>query len=899
MYKLEKISVQSTLTLIICNDILISAIIDLLGGKILKIMYRLLIFMLFLLIPFQALGAPEVEWRYFETEHFKIVYHPEVLDQANAVATIAESVLSDQARFTGFKLYRKIAIIVSGLDDFANGFAVPRDVMKVWVNPLYTSTRVDQDWLKNLVTHELTHIVQMEATFGVTYWTQKTLGGGSLLGVPPNAIQPGWFVEGVAQYGSTRQGFDQVDRKRQMVMEQRIQSDDFYTHAEILWNRGNIGGEGYYNFGFGFIEYLMRSYGERLLVELQEKHNSFYFLGLENTIRMVYNKSLSELLDEWKQELRTKYPVRTDRQVATMLTDTKPALSEWKEPLVTPKGDVIFAETNINRPTSAIRIWTPTEGVKTLMEKANLAFTRLALSPNGERFLYTAYHYKGSLIQYDLYEFDRKTKQSQRLTTDARVAQALYYKDGYLLLQNDNGRPQLAYLHRGTIEPLVRYDYNFAITDFAISPDQRSVAVNFNYNGKRGIGLLSTETWEFVNMYYPNEGLDWLLGEFVSNNEVTLSWERLSHYDLYRLNITTGVVERLTNTREDVMQGQLFQAHGETFWYGQIYGPTGFDLAKGSINSWETLTLQPALTAIVAAPKVEVKPLAKGKYDHFRQLRSDLLSPYFDSETKKVGYAQLLTDPLMELQVVYDLGWNFKEMRQEINVETAWTGSNPGLKMAIQNAGPVFLMNSVESYNLHPYYIQAAQTVSFAGIFRVHSLGAQLARTWETSQPGSTAVQGTYYLADSEHDAGYTLSLTHQQTAPIGYNGSTLASTTALSYAGGSVQLTWGGNENILWTHPKTHATAMAYEKLQYRQTFADISADFINLLQTGRVYVNLFGELGLFHDGQHMILADQIGAGLELETQILNMVPLNFTFDAAVNHQGNWNLRYGIASPF
>lgn len=863
-----------------------------------KSLYRLILCIFFLFIAFPALAADGVEWHYFETEHFKVVYHPEVMDQANAVAEIAETVFSDQARFTGFNPYRKIAIIVSGLDDFANGFSIPRDVIKIWVNPLYTSTRVDQEWLKNLVTHELTHLVQTEAAFGATYWTRKIMGGGSILGIPPNALHPGWFLEGVAQYGSTRQGYDQVDRKRQMIMEQRIHSEDFYTDAELLWNRGNIGGEGYYNFGFGFFEYLMRTYGEKRFLELQEYHNTFYFLGLENSIRVVYERQLSALIEEWKQELREKYPIRTGREIASLITKTKPEMSEWKEPLVTPKGEVIFAETNINRPTSAIKIWSPAAGVKTLIESPNLPFTRLALSADGERLLYTAYHLKGSLVQYDLYEYHLKTREHNRLTTDQRVMQALYYKDGYLLLKNDFGRAELAYLHNGQIESLVRYDYNFAITDLAVSPDQSKIALNFNYNGKRGIGILSAETWKIHTMYYPNEGLDWLLGDFINHEEISLSWERLSHYDLYRLNIRSGAVVRLTNTREDVMQGQVVQRNGETLWYGQIYGPTGFDLATGKVALYEALTLQPSSSGIAAAPRVEIKSLAKGKYNHFRQLKSDLLSPYFDSETQKAGYVQLLTDPLMELQVVYDLGWNFRNMEQEISVQTVWTATNPGFSLSVANVGPDFLVDAVESYNLHPYYFSTAQSIRFAEIFHLDTVQAQLARVWETGQPATTVLEGTYYLPDAEDGSGYTLSVSHHQTIPVGYTGNSLTSTTLLGYAGGSARFTWGG-DGLLWSHRESKAAALAHEKLNYQLTVADISADFMNLLQTGRVYMNLFGEVGLFHDGQALIFADQIGAGLELETQLLNMVPINYSLDAAVNHQGEWDVRYGISSPF
>ncbi len=859
------------------------------------------------IIPAQA--SEKIDWKVIATSNFKVIYHPEVKEQAFYVAEVAEEVFPDLSKFTGFKPYRKIAIIVTGQDDIANGSAAPIDVVKIIVNPAYLSTRVDRDWLKNVVTHELTHILQMEATFGATYLLHKTTGASTPFGLPPNTLHPTWFLEGIAQYGSSLFGYDGIDRKRQMIFEQKIQNDKFYTNAEILWGRSNLNGEAYYNYGFGFFEYLMREYGEEQFIKLQKIHNLSYLLGLENSIKITYKKPLEALMNEWKKELRERYPIRKDRLSSPSITE-KPELSKWNEPLVTPNGGVIFAESHSNRPSFQIKSWHPDHGLITLLDDPQLALTRLALSPKGDKIAFTSYEVKNQNIRFDLYELNLSNKKVTRLTKDQRIIQGVYFNDGFLVVKNDWGRNHLYYLENEQLTQLTDTDFNFNITDLAVSPDQNTVVINLNYNGKRGIGILSAETWELEKIYFPSEGLDLILGDFINNHEITFSWDRLDHYDLYSLNIKTDLSKRITNTREDILQGQVKSIDGQTLWIGQIYGSNGFTIANGQIDEHETLALEPKRITFdcLDTPKTDIKVENIGDYDHLSQLRSIIFLPFIDIENydpnknSTIGISQTLQDPLAELQINYQISWNLKEesLLPNLDLKAIWIGTNPGLGLKLQKNTSGFKTTFSQSFDYYPYFINTNENLSYQDYLQIDKLELQFGRIWMTNKPGSTIIKTSFYPATPLLDSGFSALFNHQQNIPFGLYGDKLTSQTLLGYSGGRMNFTWG-KEGLMWVYPeKSTANRFVLQKFNYQHSLIDLSYDIKNFIQTGRLYGNIYSEIGLFQNKPDNIKrAGMFGAELTLESSIAYLIPMNLQIGVATNLQKNWGFYYNINFPF
>ena len=867
-----------------------------------------------------ASASSHINWQYFDTAHFRVIYHPEVTAQAKEVGATAEQVFLDNAAFTGFQPLRRIAIIVSGLEDFSNGYSIPADIIKVWVNPLNTSTRVDQDWLKNLITHELSHTLQMEATFGLTYWLQKLTGVSTALALPPNTIHPTWFLEGAAQYGSYRQGFDSLDRKRTMVMEQRIQSDKFFTPAELYWGRGNISGEAWYNFGFGFFEFLMSHYGEDKFLELQKYHNTHYWMGLDASIRAVYKVKLPALIEEWKVELRQKFPLRTDRASAEAISE-KPEFSEWHNVLKRPDGSVIFAENNPDRISSVIKLWTPEKGLVTLLDNPNLYFTHLDLSPDGNKVLYTAYQVQNQLVHYDLFELDITTKKTRRLTKDQRVLMARYFREGYLVLRNDYGKTHLYYLsnenlahknsHTGQIananltnskmQQLTNTDYNMSITDFVISPDSTQVAVNFNYNGQRGIGLLSGDSWHFSKVYYPSQGLDWILGDFRDSSTLTVSWDRLNHYDLYTLNIKTDTLERVTNTREDILHGVIFSEKGQEYWLGQIYGTDGFTVAKGPVTPGESLQIAPGSISFEPAPIAQVEILKEGTYSHFGQLRQDVILPYIDGEDKitRLGLVQLLTDPLRELQVISNTGWDFMINRPIFDLTTSWTGNNPALNFNLGYDGQTLHSELMGTLDFSPYSVSLGGIMNYDSDFTFDRGTLQINRSWDGARPGLTNVDFIYSPDDGFLNPSIALEAKHTFTIPVGYRSDMLTSSTSAGLAAGRFGLSWA-QDGPLWAYSDERlAQQWVLQELNYHHNLIDLSKNFSNVVQTGRLYADVFAKAGMFSIDTELVPAAMVGVGLELETKMLNLYQTNYQVRAAINPAGEWKITYGVAAPF
>lgn len=835
------------------------------------------------------------EWLYMETQHFNIIYHPEIQDQALLVAQVAEEVFPDLSEFTGFTPYRKIAIIVSGYDDIANGWAQPKDVAKVWINPLYISTRVDREWLKNVVTHELTHVVQMEATFGLTYKTHKATGASSIFGLPPNSYYPGWYLEGIAQYGSTRQGYDNLDRKRLMVMEQKIQDDQFYTNAELYWMRSPLSGEAFYNFGFGFVDYLMRTYGEKKFLQLQEVHNNFYLIGQQNNIRMVYGKTLGELIDEWKAELKKRFPIRKDRQIAKRVTE-KPNLSEWAQPHLTNNNGLIFLEKNINRVAQKIQLWTPQEGLKTILEDPNLTFSYISLSKDHQRLLYTRYKTDQQHLISDLYELNLATGKTRALTHNERIMIGVHFKNSYLIVKNDWGKPHLYSLQDDHLTKLTDTDYNFNITDLKVSPDEKRVAINFNYNGQRGIGILNTTTWKYEKVYYSPENQDWILGDFVDAQHLTFSWDRLEHYDLYQLNIKNGLTQKITNTQEDVLYGQV---QGST-WYGQIYGAEGFTLASGSLSFGETIRLQAKAADFSDAPQITLHLLKEGVYNHYKQLRKDLLIPYVD--TTSLGITQLWSDPLMELQILYEIKMDMSDTLNfpTLNLQAVWLGSQPHVSLKINADETQIGAEFAQLFNLHPWYVNLSESVDYIEKLKFDEFQLELARVWESKYPGQTMIQTSYSPENDKRTAGYGIQLHHSQNASIGYHGDRLSSTTIVGMTGGSNWVAWGKDSNLFWVEPEEKlASSLLVEKIKYQHNLIDLSNNFGDIYQTGRLYLNFMGDIGIFSDGEGLHLANMVGAELELEGKLLHLLPANMTVTGVINSDGKWKVDYNFATPF
>ncbi|MCK4447821.1 MAG: hypothetical protein KAW56_12170, partial [Candidatus Marinimicrobia bacterium] len=106
---------------------------------------------------------PELKWKTFETAHFKIHYHEGAEWTANQSADIAEAIYGSVTSFYDFEPDSKTDLVIKDSDDFSNGAAYYYDnKIEIWATPLDFLLRGNHSWLRDVITHEFTHIVSLQ-----------------------------------------------------------------------------------------------------------------------------------------------------------------------------------------------------------------------------------------------------------------------------------------------------------------------------------------------------------------------------------------------------------------------------------------------------------------------------------------------------------------------------------------------------------------------------------------------------------------------------------------------------------------------------------------------------------------------------------------------------------------
>jgi Tol biopolymer transport system component len=148
--------------------------------------------------------SPYTHYQTFETDHFKFVYQDGLFDFTQLAAKHLEhahTILSPLLKWTPRS---KTTVLIADNEDSANGFSAPalRIGLVLIATPpdAWMSTTYSEDWIKLLVFHEYTHMLNIDAT---TEWMEavRILFGDV---IRPNGLWPRWMLEGLAVYFETR-----------------------------------------------------------------------------------------------------------------------------------------------------------------------------------------------------------------------------------------------------------------------------------------------------------------------------------------------------------------------------------------------------------------------------------------------------------------------------------------------------------------------------------------------------------------------------------------------------------------------------------------------------------------------------------------------------------------------
>lgn len=447
---------------------------------------------------FNNRNHPEIEWMESETEHFRIMYGKHLAGIEIQAAAIAEETYAVLSKSLNCTFDRKIKIYLSDEDEITNGAAtfINQSYTFIWVeiNEAPDFFSGDRKWLRKVLSHELAHLFQFEATksnMGIWGFVFGDSGDRS-------------FTEGYAQYASEFWDAQRGDRwLRSAIFDDKPSFND---------GSSPLAGRLIYAKGFSQLLFINNQYGDSTISNMFAYRDTLLFgftypdiyKGFEKTTKEKW----SDFDNRWLKHVNIYYNTlasqmdRTDSLKGKKVEVNGLMKLDFK---ASPSGKKAVASSFVSMELPVFK----TE----LFERDSLGFkmkrglfvgrinSDLAWSADETKLFYSKNdRAKNSSLVNDVYEFDLKSNQEKRLSYNARLAFPVQgNKKSLFAIQNVKGTGNVVQLDikTGEISPFTSFLGDIQILYLTINPSKTHLAfTKIDEKGNRTIEILDCKTKE-------------------------------------------------------------------------------------------------------------------------------------------------------------------------------------------------------------------------------------------------------------------------------------------------------------------------------------------------------------------------------------------------------------------
>jgi len=548
---------------------------------------------------------PELDWFTFETEHFFVHFHNGAERTAKLTGKIAEEIYEPVTELYQYQPDVKVHFILRDHDDYSNGGAYFYDnKIEIWATAMDFELRGSHNWLRNVLTHEFIHMIQIGSARKITQrvpafyfqWigyederrTDVLRGGPNKISSYPVAmtIMPSWFAEGVSQYQLPGLDYDTWDSHRDMILRTAIMDEKLLTYSEMGgFGKNSLGNEKSYNHGYAFVGYIADKYGVDALRQISVEMKKMFRLTIDGAIKKVTGKDAAVLYSEWKQYLESKYSFRlqniSSHQVAGQIIEPKglgnfyPAWGRDDESylyLSSLKSDFIN--------TYGIKFFTPALNSGSGTVKCEPKHTA-SWSPDGQKIFFSGRGVKntGGSKYFDIFTYDIKTKKTKRLTKGLRAhSPHLHFSgDKLVFIISVDGTENLAVfdLKKESLHYLTEHRNGEQLVHPQWSPDGKSIAYSQFVNSGQDIYIMDVATGKRETVL--RDEFDARDPSFSPDGkQLYFSWDKTGIYNIYRMNLADRQIERLTNVVGGAFMPSV-NRKGELLY--SLFTSTGYKIA--------------------------------------------------------------------------------------------------------------------------------------------------------------------------------------------------------------------------------------------------------------------------------------------------------------------------------
>ena len=562
----------------------------------------------------QALD-PTLDWHTLEGPHFTVAYHTGEEKLAGHMLDVAEDEARKLDPWIGWEPEDKVQLVLTDHVDLPNGLTTPfpRDHVELFVPPPDDVDSLEDfdDWFRLLITHEYTHVLQLDRATGAPGFLRNIFGRNLFLF--PGVFQPTMLTEGIAVYDETDAAAG-VGRGQSSLYA-------MFMRAEVArgvrpWSQVTMagvtqwpGGTLPYLYGINFYQFLEASYGKQKIPDLVWEYD-------HDLVPFLVNMNLEDVTGDEAPEVRRKFTDYLQQRYAappypagTVLREGERLTSHGygtSSPEAAADGRVFYVRDDWHQQ-PAVMVWEPGKGSRALAgtyTPARLDFNPRAGVLVARPEVCHEYH-----LNFDLYRVDPDTGKVTRLTECGRYHYGAWSPDGahiaaakmdlgqasLVLLDADGGNPQTLWQGQDG-EILGGIDW---------SPDGGSIAAAVWRPGRRwGLELfsLADHRWKPIA---PDAGVVADPRYSLDGKALLFTSDAGGVYNLRRVELATGAVTTLTHVSTGAFSPSEGQG-GDLYYLG--YTGDGYDLYRLPAASVLAEPLAPAprnYAVIPPAPHVE------------------------------------------------------------------------------------------------------------------------------------------------------------------------------------------------------------------------------------------------------------------------------------------------------